>query len=331
MLKGRAAWRIGARVVLCLLFGCTGKPPPSPPLVPLLPAPPPPPPERKWAWAKVPTKVGPFANGTGIRVTLRTKKDAYERNLLGRGMSRQLMAALEQSQAFDVLGYRPTAHEAEAQASEGVRDVETADKNAAESSETQLEISGTLLAYALSPASVTGGLSEDPLLRELASDPSANGTFQQLFEKAEGISADKISVELRLMDAEAKNEIGAIAFHCAPEDWDSTLRGWFDEPLRQAMHSPQTPIQRATQACLIRIVNWVGDKYDAWKKHPEQFPNYRKIQKDLNELGYKCGVVDGKRGMRTETCIQQFLSDKEISEKDLESRIAEEMKRRSSP
>jgi curli biogenesis system outer membrane secretion channel CsgG len=262
---------------------------------------------------------------------LRTKKDAYERNLLGRGMSRQLTSALEQSQAFNVLGYRPARDETEVQESEGAMDTEAADKSAAESGEAYLEISGTLLAYTLSPVSVTGGPHEDPLLRELENDPSANSTFQQLFEKAEGINEDKISIELRLMDAQAKNEISAIAFHCTSEDWESTLRGWFDEPLRRAMSPPRTPIQQATQACLIKIVNWVGGKYDSWKKNPEKFLNYRKIQKDLNKLGYSCGAVDGKRGLKTETCIQQFLSDKEIGEKDLESRITEEMKRLSPP
>jgi hypothetical protein len=165
----------------------------------------------------------------------------------------------------------------------------------------------------------------------LENDPLANSAFQQLFEKAAGISEDKISIELRLMDAQAKNEISAIAFHCTPEDWDSTLRGWFDEPLRQALPPPRTPIQKATQACLIKIVNWVGDKYDSWKKNPKQFLNYRKIQKDLNELGYDCGAVDGRRGLKTETCIQQFLADKKVGEKDLERKIAEEVKRRSSP
>jgi curli biogenesis system outer membrane secretion channel CsgG len=262
---------------------------------------------------------------------LQTNNGAHERNLLGRGMSRQLMSALEQSQAFNALGYRLARNETEAQESEGAMSAEAADKSAEESEEAQLEISGTLLAYALSPVSVTGGFNEDPLLHELENDPSANNTFQQLFEKAEGISEDKISIELRLMDAHAKNEISAIAFHCTPEDWESTLKGWFDEPLRQALTPPRTPIQQATQACLIRIVNWVGDKYDAWKKNPEKFLNYRKIQKDLNALGYSCGEVDGKRGSKTETCIQQFLSDKGIGEKDLESKIAEEVKRLSSP
>ncbi|MGE0681098.1 MAG: peptidoglycan-binding protein [Candidatus Binatia bacterium] len=321
---------MAALAVFGLLLGCTTEPPPSPPPL-LFPAPPLPPPEPRWTWGRVPIKVGPFANGTGMRVMLRMKKDAYERNLLGRGMSRQLMSALERSQAFNVLGYRSAPNETEVQESEGAMDTEAADKSEEESGKAHLEISGTLLAYALSPVSVTGGLNEDPLLHELENDPSANSTFQQLFEKAEGVSEDKISIELRLMDAQAKNEISAIAFHCTSEDWESTLRGWFDEPLRQTLTSPRTPIQQAAQACLIKIVNWVGDKYDSWKKNPEQFLNYRKIQKDLNELGYSCGVVDGKRGSRTETCIQQFLADKKIREKDLESKITEEMKRFSLP
>lgn len=330
MLKGRAAWRTAILVIFGLLPGCTAEPPLSSPPLPV-PVAPSLPPELQWTWGRVPTKVRPFVNRTGMRVTLRTKKDVSERDLLARGMSQQLMAALEQSQAFNVLSYRPARNDLDEQKSESTTETEAADTGTEESSEAHLEISGFLLVYAVSPASVTSGLNEDPLFRDLENDPAANSAFQQFFEKAEKISEDKISIELRLMDMQAQNEISAMAFHCTPEDWKSTLKGWFDDTLRQSMAPPRTPIQQATQACLIKIVNWVGDKYDSWKRNPEKFPNYRKIQKNLNELGYNCGDVDGRRGTRTETCIQLFLADKRIGEKDLESTIEKEMERRSSP
>jgi hypothetical protein len=238
---------------------------------------------------------------------------------------------LEQSKAFDVLGYRLGQEDTGTQEPKGESDAEASNKNSQAADAAQVEISGLLLEYSLSLASVADGIKEDPLLRELQNDPSASDTFQQLVERAEKVSTDKISIELRLMDAQAQNEINAIAFHCTLEDWESTLKGRFDESLRQAVTLPRTPIQKATQACLIKIVNWVGDKYDSWKKNPENFLDYRKIQKDLNTLGYDCGAVDGKRGKKTETCIQRFLSDKGIEEKDLESKIAEDLELLSSP
>lgn len=327
MRKGRAARRVAALIVFGLLAGCATKPPTSlPPPSSIPPSPPPPSPEPQWPWGRVPTTVSPFGNSTGIRVLLQTKKGAYERNLLGRGVSRQLMAVLEQSQGFNVLGYRPERDELAAQESEEAISAEAGDGRTKESGQAQIEISGTLLAYALSPASVGGGIKEDPLLQEVENDPSLDSTFQQLFDKAQELSADTIAIELRLTDAQAKNELSAMAFHCKPEDWESALMGRFNDSMRQTLTPPRTPIQKATQACVGKIVNWVGDKYDAWKKNPQQFPNYRKIQKDLTTLGYNCGGVDGKRGSKTETCIQQFLSDQGIGEKDLESTIVEELK-----
>lgn len=322
MLKGRVAWRIvTTTVVFGFLPGCTAKPSPSP----LLLEPPPPSLTSQWTWGKVPTKVATFENDVGIRVMLQTKNGEHTPNLLGRGLSQQLASALAHSTAFEILADQSTQDEMEAQEAEGEMDIEVADQSAEESTAAQLQISGTLLAYALSPSSVADGIYEDPLLRELADDPSADSTFQQLIERAKGTNEDKISIELRLMDAQAKNEISAMAFHCAPADWESPLKGRFDDSLRPTITPPRTPIQKAMEACLIKIANWTGDKYDSWKKNPEQFPNYRKVQQALNTLGYHCGEIDGKRGEKTEACIQQFLSDKGIGEKDLESTIAEEL------
>jgi hypothetical protein len=329
MLERRAAWRIAVIVMLGCMAGCAAKPPPPPP--PPLPSSPPPPPEPQWTWGTVPTKVGLFRNGTEIQVALRTKKGAHARNLLGRGMAQQLAYAFEQSMAFNVLGYPPRQEGARASEPEGESERENSGKNLEETGAAQVEISGTLLEYDLSPASVAGGIKEDPLLRGLQGDLSADSTFQRLSERAEKINEDKIAIELRLMDAQARNEINAIAFHCAPEDWESPLKGRFDDPLRQSMVQPQTPIQRATQACLLKVVNWVGDQYDSWKKNPEKYPDYRKIQEDLKKLGYDCGAVDGRRGRKTEACIQKFLLDKGIGEKDLKNAIAEEVELLSSP
>lgn len=322
MLKGRVAWRIVTTVMVCgFLPGCMAKP--SPP--PLLLAPPPPSLTPQWAWGKVPTKVVTFENDLGIRVTLQTKNGERVRNLLGQGLSQRLASALEHSMVFEILENQSTQDEMEAHEAEEETDMEVADQSAEEATAAQLQISGTLLAYALSPSSVADGIHEDPLLRGLADDPSADSTFQQLLERAKGINEDKISIELRLMDAQAKNEISAIAFHCAPADWERPLKGRFDDSLHPTITPPRTPIQKATEACLIKMANWAGDKYDSWKTNPEKFPNYRKIQQALNTLGYQCGEIDGKRGRKTEACIQQFLLDKGIGEKDLESTIAEEL------
>jgi len=325
MLSKRVPWRMLAFVMFSFVLGCSAKPPPLPPPSPL------PPPEPQWAWGQVPIGVGLFGDDTGIRVPLRTKKGAHFRHMLGRGASQQLTRMLEQSKAFSVIDLRAGQDEVETQDPPKESAAKTNGENTTASRSAQVEVSGILLGYVLSPASVANGVKDDPLLGELQADPAVESTFQQLAKRAEKTNEDKISLQLRLMDAQARSEINAIAFHCTPEDWESPLKGWFDDALRSAVSLPQTPIQRATRACLIKAVNWVGDQYDSWKKNPEQFPNYRKIQEDLNKLGYDCGAVDGRRGRKTEACIQKFLSDKGIVEKDLKSAVAQELELLTSP
>lgn len=315
--------KLAVIVLLSVLVGCTVTPSPSPlspsPLSPSSPL------EPQWSWGVVPVKVVPFDNKTPIKVTQRSRKRLITRKPLERGITQQLVRMLEQSKAFTVIGRLAMPDETKAQNHERQTGAEGEGSSMEASGETQLELSGDLNAYDLSPASVADGVSEDPLLHGLQDDPVAENAFALLAKNAKKIDQDLISFDVRLMDAKTSNEIAHTSLQCTAKDWEESIEGWFGKQLHESIPPPRTPIQQATQVCLIKAVNWVGDWYDLWRKNPERFPNYREIQKDLNTLGYNCGPVDGIRGARTETCIQEFLAKTGTEEKDLEKRIEEEV------
>lgn len=308
--------KLAVMVLLSALVGCTvTSPSPSPPSPPS----PPPPPEPQWSWGVVPVKVSAFDNKTPIKVTQRVRRRIVTRKPLERGIKQQLTRMLEQSQAFNVIGSSAAMDD------EKQGDAEKEGKNIGALDEAQLEISGDLNIYDVSLASVAEGVNEDPLLHGLQEDSVAEDAFVLLAENADKIEQDLISFDVRLMDATTSNEIGHTSFQCTAKDWDGTLESWFGKQLRASITPPRTPMQQATQACLIRAVNWVGESYDLWRKNPAAFLNYRKIQENLNTLGYNCGPIDGIRGPRTETCIQAFLAKTGAEEKDLAKKIEEEV------
>jgi peptidoglycan hydrolase-like protein with peptidoglycan-binding domain len=57
-------------------------------------------------------------------------------------------------------------------------------------------------------------------------------------------------------------------------------------------------------------------------------PKVKKIQKGLNQLGYKCGKADGKRGAKTDACIAKFLRDAGIEETALEEELRKQLSQR---
>lgn len=315
------------KLAIVMLFsaiaGCavTSTSPPS-----LSPAPPSLPPEPQWNWGVIPIKVVPFGNKTPIKVAQRIRKRVVTRKPLERGITQQFVRMLEQSQAFNVIDEsRSVQAEVEEEGRERQTDAEGDGNGIEASGEAQIKISGDLSVYDVSLASVADGVSEDPLLHGLQDDPAAKNAFTLLVKRAEKINQDLIAFAIRLMDVKTNSELGSTSFQCAVDAWEEPLAGWFGERLRQAIPPPRTPIQRATQVCLVRAVNWVGELYDLWRKNPERFLNYRKIQENLNTLGYNCGSADGIRGPKTETCIQEFLAKTGNEEKNLESAIKDEL------
>lgn len=314
--------KLAAVALFSAIVGCA-VPPASPPS--LSPTPSSLSPEPQWNWGVIPVKVVPFDNRTPIKVTQRIRKRVVTRKPLERGITQQFVRVLEQSQAFNVVDESRSVQD---EVEEEGRERQTGakgDGGIAASDEAQIKISGNLNVYDVSSASVVSGVNEDPLLHGLQDDSAAENAFALLVKRAENINQDLIAFAIRLMDVKTDSELGSTSFQCAVDAEEEPRAGWFDERLRQSLPPPRTPIQRATQVCLVRAVNWVGELYDLWRKNPERFLNYRTIQEHLNTLGYNCGSVDGIRGPKTETCIQEFLAKTGNEEKNLESAINEEL------
>jgi hypothetical protein len=189
--------------------------------------------------------------------------------------------------------------------------------------EPELLLSGTLINYTPSQTSLEAGLSADPLL-----GPKEGFAPEKLFKLlSERVTEgpDRIAFEVELTDARTNKTIRQMSFDCLPLDWAKAPTDLFGEKLRATFPPPQTPMQEATQACLAKIVNWIGEQYLAWRENPTRLeeaifdPRIKKIQQGLNRLGYECGKEDGKRGARTEECMTKFLNARGIQEADLKA------------
>jgi hypothetical protein len=195
--------------------------------------------------------------------------------------------------------------------------------------EPELLLSGTLINYTPSQTSLQAGLSADPLLG--AKEGFAIEKLFKLLSERAPEGPDRIAFEVELTDAKTNRSIRHMSFDCLPLDWAEASTDLFDEKLRTALPPPQTPMQKATQACLAKTANWIGEQYLAWRENPSRLeeavfdPRIKKIQQGLNRLGYECGKEDGIRGARTEECMTKFLSARGIQEADLERTLEKEL------
>lgn len=230
-------------LTLCFcISACSVKspPPPSPPTV----TPPTPPAKTGWTGTQAQVAVVEFDDQTRGRAPRRG-------NLLGRGMEAQLVTALRQAGQFLVL-------EPQEKTVRGRRG-EPMTARVGSHEEPEFFISGSVLAYRLSPNSIAAGVAADPLLGTADTTRGGVGkSAERIFTNLPTSESDRIELALYLFDGKSGWLIEETRIAASPQDLSSALDGMFSTELLRTTVAPEPPTQRAIRAAVIKAVNWLA-------------------------------------------------------------------------
>jgi len=249
------------RLILTLCFfisSCSAQSPPSPLPQTVVSAPTPSP--GGWSGEKAQIAVVEFEDLTRGRAPRRG-------NLLGRGMEKHLVTALQQAGQFSVLepqekivlGRKGTPITTQVGSHE----------------EPEFFVSGSILAYRVSQASTSAGVSADPLLG--AFDPNRGGVSttaaERTFTNLSTSDTDQVEMALYLFDGRTGWLISETRIATSPQDFSPTLDGMFTADLLRAAVAPEPPTQRAVRAGVIKAVNWIADNCLEYRRQQALNPN----------------------------------------------------------
>jgi curli biogenesis system outer membrane secretion channel CsgG len=135
-------------------------------------------------------------------------------------------------------------------------------------------IAGAVTAYQPSRKSRNAGVEADPFFGGADTrQETAGATLAKAFASLPTASQDRISVEMRLIDAASGKTISTTSIEGSPRKVGQPRGGLFDETLSTPSGSLSTPMQKALQAFTIRAVDWVADTSLAYRgrtasRHP---------------------------------------------------------------
>ena len=244
-------------LTICVfLSACTAKPPPPRPIV----APASPPPTTGWLGEQAQIAVIEFDDLTRGRAPRRG-------NPLGRGMEAQLVSALRQTGRFSIL----EPQEKTVRNRKGEQIVTQVGSH----EEPEFFVSGSLLAYRVSQASIAAGVAADPLLgtAETSRGGVRTTTAERIFSNLSASDADLVEIGLYLFDGKTGWLIGETRIPAAPQDLSANLDGMFSAELLRTAVAPEPPTQRAVRAGIIKAVNWIADQCVQYRREQARNPN----------------------------------------------------------
>lgn len=240
------------------MASCSVHPPPS--RTSISAPPPPPPPQTGWAGEKAQVAVVEFDDRTQGRAPRRG-------NLLGRGMEAQIVNALRQTGQFVVL--EPQEKTVRGKKGELI----TAQVGSHE--EPEFFVSGSVVTYRLSPASVAAGVAADPLLG--TSDPNRGGsltaTATRVFSNLPTSEQDHVEMALYLFDGKTGLLIAETRIATTPHDLSPALQGMFSAELLRSAVAPEPSTQRTVRAGVIKAVNWIAEHCLEYRRQQAKNPD----------------------------------------------------------
>lgn len=259
------------RVTFCFFIAsCSVQPPPPRAIIPT--PPPPPPLQTGWSGEKAQVAVVEFDD--------RTRGQAPRRgNLLGRGMEAQLVAALQQTGQFAVL-------EPQEKTVRG-RNGELITALVGSHEEPEFFVSGSVMTYRLSSASVAAGFAADPLLgtAETSRGGVPTTAAERIFTNLSTGEHDQVEIALYLFDGKTGRLINETRITASPQDFSPALEGMFSADLLRAAVASEPPTQHAVRAGVIKAVNWIADHCLEYRRHQAQNPNSDEPPSPLNPRG----------------------------------------------
>jgi len=188
-------------------------------------------------------------------------------NLLGRGMEEQLVTALRQTGQFSVL-------EPQEKIVRG-KNGESMTAQVGSHEEPEFFISGSVLAYRLSPASVAAGVAADPLLGAAETNRGGVRTTaaERIFTNLPTSESDQIEMALYLFDGKTGWLIDETRITASPRDFPPTLEGMFSAELLRTTIAPEPPTQYAVRASVIKAVNWLATRCLEYRRQQALSPD----------------------------------------------------------
>jgi curli biogenesis system outer membrane secretion channel CsgG len=188
-------------------------------------------------------------------------------NLLGRGMEAHLVSALRHTGRFSILEPQEKIVR--------TRKGETIVTEVGSHEEPEFFISGSLLTYSVSQASVAAGIAADPLLgtAETSRGGVRTTTAERLFSNLSSSQTDQVEFALYLLDGKTGRLISETRITATPQDLSSSLEGVFSADLLRMAVAPEPPTQRAVRASIIKAVNWIADHCQQYRREQAHNPN----------------------------------------------------------
>ena len=243
---------------ICLLISACSAPSPPPHTVVASVSPPAPP--TGWSGEQAQIAVVEFDDLTRGRAPRRG-------NLLGRGMEGQLVSALRQTGQFSV--FEPQEKTVRNRKGEQIT------TQVGSHEEPEFFVSGSVLAYRVSQASIAAGVAADPLLG--IADTSRGGVrttaAERIFANLSPSDSDQVEMALYLFDGKTGWLIGETRIIASPQDLSPALDGMFSADLLRAVVAPEPPTQRAVRAGVIKAVNWIADNCTQYRRQQALTPD----------------------------------------------------------
>ncbi len=243
--------------IAVVFSACTAKPPPSSPIVASTPAPPP---TTGWLGESAQIAVVEFDDLTRGRAPRRG-------NPLGRAMEAHLVSALRQTGRFAIL--EPQEKTVRNRKGEQIT------THVGSHEEPEFFVSGSLLAYRVSQASIAAGIAADPLLgtTETSRGGVRTTTAERIFSNLSTSESDQVEMRLYLFDGKTGWLIGETRMIATPQDLSPNLEGMFSAELLREAVAPEPPTQRAVRASIIKAVNWIADHCVQYRREQARNPN----------------------------------------------------------
>ncbi len=246
-------------LTLCsVIFSCSVQPPPVP--QPVVFSPPPPSLPVGWSGEQAQVAVVEFDDKTSGRAPRRG-------NLLGRGMEAQLVTALRQTGQFSVL-------EPQEKIVRGRRG-ELITARVGSHEEPEFFVSGSVITYRLSSASVAAGVAADPLLgtAEVSQGRAPTAAAERTFINLSTSEHDQVEMALYLFDGKTGWLISETRIAVSPQDFSPALDGMFSADLLRSAIASEPPTQRAVRAGVIKAVNWIADHCLEYRRQQARNPD----------------------------------------------------------
>jgi curli biogenesis system outer membrane secretion channel CsgG len=177
-------------------------------------------------------------------------------------------------------------------------------------------IAGVVTAYQPSRRSRNAGIEADPLFGDAGTKQGVTtAALAKAFASLPTASQDRITIEMRLIDAVTGTTISTTSVEGTPQGVGQPRGGLFDEKLSTPTTQWSTPMQKALRACTIKAVDWIAETSLAHRGRAVALPA------PLSPVGEKPRsskkpIVE-KKNVREKPGREPIVKKREVSERPL--------------